>query len=126
MKDWEIAEASEADMKPIAQIAAELGLQGEELINMGKYLAKVDYQKVLQRLDNNGQGKYIDVTAITPTPLGEGKTTTCMGLVQGLGIEKVHGAAVVGHDQGRSLGGDLLHALVLQAAQPFQQAQDRP
>ncbi|MBN2377959.1 MAG: formate--tetrahydrofolate ligase [Sedimentisphaerales bacterium] len=94
MKDWEIAEAAEADMKPISQIAEELGLQGEELINMGKYLAKVDYQKVLQRFGSNSQGKYIDVTAITPTPLGEGKTTTSMGLVQGLGRigKKVIGA----------------------------------
>ena len=50
MKDWELAEAAEADMKPITQIAEELGLQGEELITMGKYLAKVDYQKVLQFL----------------------------------------------------------------------------
>jgi formyltetrahydrofolate synthetase len=85
MKDWEIAEAAEATMKPIEQIAEELGLAGEELIPMGKFLGRVDYQKVLARLQKNPQGKYIDVTAITPTPLGEGKTTTSMGLVEGLG-----------------------------------------
>ena len=85
MKDWEIAEAAEATMKPVEQIAEELGLKGEELIPMGKFLGRVDYQKVLARLQNNPQGKYIDVTAITPTPLGEGKTTTSMGLVEGLG-----------------------------------------
>jgi formyltetrahydrofolate synthetase len=85
MKDWEIAEAAEATMKPVEQIAEELGLSGEELIPMGKFLGRVDYQKVLARLDKSPQGKYIDVTAITPTPLGEGKTTTSMGLVEGLG-----------------------------------------
>jgi len=85
MKDWQIAEAAEANMKPIEQIAEELGLAGEELIPMGKFLGRVDYQKVLARLKKNPQGKYIDVTAITPTPLGEGKTTTAMGLVEGLG-----------------------------------------
>ena len=85
MKDWEIAEAAEATMKPIEQIAEELHLEGEELIPMGKFLGRVDYQKVLARLQKNPQGKYIDVTAITPTPLGEGKTTTSMGLVEGLG-----------------------------------------
>ena len=85
MKDWEIAEDAEATMKPIEQIAEELHLEGEELIPMGKFLGRVDYQKVLARLQKNPQGKYIDVTAITPTPLGEGKTTTSMGLVEGLG-----------------------------------------
>ena len=85
MKDWQIAEAAEANMKPMVQLADELGLKGSELISMGKFLGRVDYQKVLSRLEKRGQGKYIDVTAITPTPLGEGKTTTTMGLVQGLG-----------------------------------------
>jgi len=52
---------------------------------MGRQLARVDYIKVLDRLKDLPQGKYIDVTAITPTPLGEGKTTTAIGLIQGLG-----------------------------------------
>ena len=53
---------------------------------MGRNLAKVDYQKVLGPAAAMGPtGKYIDVTAITPTPLGEGKTTTTIGLVEGLG-----------------------------------------
>jgi len=85
MQDWEIAAAAEERMKPIGRVAAELGLQDEELIPYGAKLAKVDYQKVLARLDGAATGKYIDVTAITPTPLGEGKTTTTLGLIQGLG-----------------------------------------
>ena len=85
MKDWQIAEAAEATMKPISKIAAEMGLKDEELIPYGKYLAKVDYLKALDRVRGNGSAKYVDVTAITPTPLGEGKTTTTIGLVEGLG-----------------------------------------
>ncbi|MBT3293872.1 MAG: formate--tetrahydrofolate ligase [Verrucomicrobia bacterium] len=85
MKDWQIAEAAEENMKPLEQVADEMGLQREELIPMGRQLGKVDFIKVLDRLGDKRRAKYIDVTAITPTPLGEGKTTTCMGLVQGLG-----------------------------------------
>ena len=87
MADWQIAALAEKElMKPIQQVSDELGLVGEELIPMGKYVAKVDYMKVLERLGDRPNGKYINVTAITPTPLGEGKTTTSMGLVQGLGL----------------------------------------
>ena len=85
MPDWEIAEAAEGRMKPIQQLAAELGLRSEELIPYGNKLAKVDYQKVLARRQDASTAKYIDVTAITPTPFGEGKTTTTIGLVEGLG-----------------------------------------
>lgn len=85
MKDWEIAEAAESFMKPIAQVARELGLKDDELLPMGKSVGKVEYMSVLERCKHVPQGKYIDVTAITPTPLGEGKSTTTMGLVQGLG-----------------------------------------
>jgi len=85
MKDWEVAEAAEANMKPVSQLAEELGLQGDELIPMGHTLAKVDYLKALARLKDAPEANYIDVTAITPTPLGEGKTTTSIGLIQGLG-----------------------------------------
>jgi len=85
MQDWEIAEAGEARLKPIGQLAHELGLRDEELIPYGVKLAKVDYAKVLSRRAHCPRGKYIDVTAITPTPLGEGKTTTTLGLIQGLG-----------------------------------------
>ncbi|MFA5863818.1 MAG: formate--tetrahydrofolate ligase [Phycisphaerae bacterium] len=94
MKDWQIAQAAEETMKPIAQIAEEMGLKKDELIPMGKQLAKIDYMKMLARMPNAPTGKYIDVTAITPTPLGEGKTTTTIGLVEGLGKlgKKVIGA----------------------------------
>ncbi|MBN2137165.1 MAG: formate--tetrahydrofolate ligase [Sedimentisphaerales bacterium] len=85
MKDWQVAEAAEENIKPVAQLADEMGLQGDELIPMGHMLAKVDYLKALARLKNAPQANYIDVTAITPTPLGEGKTTTAIGLIQGLG-----------------------------------------
>jgi formate--tetrahydrofolate ligase len=85
MKDWQIAEAAEEGMRPISQLASELGLKDDELIPMGRTLAKVDYQKACARLADAPKAKYIDVTAITPTPLGEGKTTTAVGLIEGLG-----------------------------------------
>jgi formate--tetrahydrofolate ligase len=85
MKDWQIAEAAERNMKPVSKLAAEMGLQESELIPMGRQLAKVDYQMAYSRLKKGPQAKYIDVTAITPTPLGEGKSTTAIGLIQGLG-----------------------------------------
>ncbi len=85
MKDWQIAEAAEETMKPVRQLADELGLKEDELLPMGRVLGKVDYMKVLKRLKDVPSAKYIDVTAITPTPLGEGKTTTGIGLIEGLG-----------------------------------------
>jgi formyltetrahydrofolate synthetase len=84
-QDWEIAEDSETRMRPIAEIAEKMGLTKEELLPYGHYIAKVDFKKVLKRLDTRPDGKYIDVTAITPTPLGEGKSTSTIGLTQGLG-----------------------------------------
>jgi formate--tetrahydrofolate ligase len=94
MKDWEIAEAAEKDMKTVYQQAEELGLEKMELLPYGHYVAKLDYMSILNRLKNRKDGKYIEVTAITPTPLGEGKTTTSMGLIEGLGKlgKKVMGA----------------------------------
>ena len=83
--DWEIAEAAEVNMKKVYQLAEELKLEEEELLPHGHYVAKVDYKKVLDRLKDKPDGKYVDVTAITPTPLGEGKSTSTMGLTQGLG-----------------------------------------
>jgi len=85
MKDWQIAEAAEEQMKPVRQLADEMGLKEDELLPMGFQLGKVDYMKVLDRLKGAPQAKYINVTAITPTPLGEGKTTTAIGLIEGLG-----------------------------------------
>jgi methylenetetrahydrofolate dehydrogenase (NADP+)/methenyltetrahydrofolate cyclohydrolase/formyltetrahydrofolate synthetase len=80
--DIEIAQ--EATLKPISLIAEEVGLRPEELEMHGEYKAKVRLS-VLKRLKDVPDGKYIDVTAITPTPLGEGKSTTMMGLSQALG-----------------------------------------
>ncbi|MCW3489159.1 formate--tetrahydrofolate ligase [Dethiobacter alkaliphilus] len=83
--DWEIAEEAESRMKTVYQLRDELGLEEKELLPYGHYVAKVDFAKVLDRLKDRPDGKYIDVTAITPTPLGEGKSTSTMGLTQGLG-----------------------------------------
>jgi formate--tetrahydrofolate ligase len=85
LQDWQIAEAMEPCMKTVYQQAEELGLKKEELLPHGHYVAKVDFRQVLARLKDKPQGKYIDVTAITPTPLGEGKSTSTMGLTQGMG-----------------------------------------
>ncbi len=85
MKDWQIAEAAEETMKPVRRLADEMGLKDDELLPYGHKLGKVDYMKVLARLKDAPTGKYIDVTAITPTPLGEGKSTTAIGLIEGLG-----------------------------------------
>lgn len=94
MKDWEIADAASADMKTVYQLAEEMELDKMELLPYGHYIGKLDYMSILKRLEKKKNGKYIEVTAITPTPLGEGKTTTTMGLVQGLGSlgKKVIGA----------------------------------
>jgi len=85
MKDWQIAEAAEATMKPVKKLAAELGIADSELLPYGHHVAKLDYMAILERLKSRPDGKYVEVTAITPTPLGEGKTTTSMGLIQGVG-----------------------------------------
>lgn len=94
MADWQIAEEAEKHMRPVTELAEEWGVLKEELLPYGHYLGKVDFINLLKRLENRPNGKYIDVTAITPTPLGEGKSTTTMGLVQGLGKRgvKVSGA----------------------------------
>jgi formyltetrahydrofolate synthetase len=80
--DIEIAQ--EATLKPITQVAEEAGILPEELELHGNYMAKVRLE-ILERLKDRPNGIYVDVTAITPTPLGEGKTTTTVGLSQALG-----------------------------------------
>ena len=82
--DIEIAQA--ADIRPIIEIAEKLGLTEDDLDFYGKYKAKI-HLDVLKNFADRPQGKYIDVTAITPTPLGEGKSTTMVGLTQALGSE---------------------------------------
>jgi len=79
--DIEIAQA--AKLRPITEIAKEIGINEDELELYGKYKAKIDLS-ILKRLESKPNGKYIDVTAITPTPLGEGKTVTTIGLSLGL------------------------------------------
>ena len=85
LKDWQIAEAAEAEMRPIAEVAADLGAAPAEIIPYGHAYAKLDAAAILARTGGRQRAKYIDVTAITPTPLGEGKTTTTVGLLEGLG-----------------------------------------
>ncbi|MHC6529192.1 formate--tetrahydrofolate ligase [Vibrio proteolyticus] len=72
-----------AELQPIDTVAAKAGLTTDEYQSQGKYKAKVSLVS-LTRLQNNSPGKLILVTAITPTPLGEGKTVTTIGLAQGL------------------------------------------
>jgi formate--tetrahydrofolate ligase len=83
--DWRIAEEAETRMKTVYQMADELGLDKEELLPYGHYVAKLDFNRTMTRLKDEPDAKYINVTAITPTPLGEGKSTSVMGLVQGMG-----------------------------------------
>ncbi len=81
LSDLEIAQR--AKLKPIVEIAREMGLPEEAMDLYGKYKAKIALE-VLEELKDRPNGKYIDVTAITPTPLGEGKTVTTVGLSQAL------------------------------------------
>lgn len=85
MKDWQLAEIAEKSLRTAKSLAEGLGLADDEWEPYGRFLAKIDASKVLRRLGGRKRAKYIDVTAITPTALGEGKTTTTLGLVEGLG-----------------------------------------
>jgi len=84
MKDWQIAEAAEENMPTPDEWRERLNLQKDEIIPYGR-LCRLDFLKVIERLKNKPDGKYVEVTAITPTPLGEGKTTTTMGILEGMG-----------------------------------------
>jgi formate--tetrahydrofolate ligase len=84
MKDWQIAEAAEENMPTYEDWQKRLDLQKDEIIPYGR-LCRLDFLKVIERLKNKPDGKYVEVTAITPTPLGEGKTTTTMGILEGMG-----------------------------------------
>ena len=93
MADWQISEAAEKNMPAPDEWRDKLGLEKDEILPMGR-LAKLDFLKIINRLQDKPDGKYIEVTAITPTPLGEGKSTTSCGLMEGLGKRgvKVGGA----------------------------------
>jgi len=84
LADWQIADIAEENMPTPEQWRDKLGLKKDEIIPMGK-LCRLDFMKIIERLKDKPDGKYIEVTAITPTPLGEGKTTTTMGLLEGFG-----------------------------------------
>ena len=83
-KDWQIAEEAERTLPPVDHFREKLGLLPEEIIPYGK-TPKLDFIKIMNRLKDKPDGKFIEVTAITPTPLGEGKSTTSLGLIEGLG-----------------------------------------
>ena len=84
MKDWQISEAAEKNMPSPEEWRERMGLEKDELMSYGR-LARLDFLKIMKRLQKKRDGKYIDITAITPTPLGEGKSTTTMGLLEGMG-----------------------------------------
>lgn len=84
LKDWEISELSEKGMPAPMDWIDRIDLKKDEIIPYGR-LCKIDFMKVIDRLNSRPDGKYIEVTAITPTPLGEGKSTTSIGLMEGLG-----------------------------------------
>jgi formyltetrahydrofolate synthetase len=88
--DWQIAEIAEAEMINFETMCDKLEIPKDERIPHGQKIGRVDYMKCLERLKNKPDGYYIDVTAITPTPLGEGKSTTSMGLIEGLGARKMN------------------------------------
>jgi formate--tetrahydrofolate ligase len=84
VKDWQIAEEAEKSMPSPEQWREKLGLEPDEMIPHGR-TPRLDFLKIINRLKDRPDGKFIEVTAITPTPLGEGKSTTSLGLIQGLG-----------------------------------------
>ncbi|MFA6408604.1 MAG: formate--tetrahydrofolate ligase [Gammaproteobacteria bacterium] len=98
--DWEIAAAAEKNMKSIFELAKEIGILPDELLPHGNYIAKVDCKKILNRLKDKPDAKYVDITAINPTPLGEGKSTTTIGLVQGLAKRKLKAIATIRQPSG--------------------------
>jgi len=84
MKDWQIAEAAEENLPTPEEFRQKLNLEKDEILPYGR-IGKLDFLKIIERLKDKPDGKYIEVTAITPTPLGEGKSTTTCGLIEGLG-----------------------------------------
>jgi len=83
-KDWQIAEDAEKRLPSVEYFRDKMGLLPDEIIPYGR-TPKLDFLKIMERLKDKPDGKYIEVTAITPTPLGEGKSTVSLGLIEGLG-----------------------------------------
>lgn len=104
--DWELAQQAEERMRPITDVARDMGLEAQELLPYGHYMGKIDASAVLARLNGTSgatstrKGKYVNVTAITPTPLGEGKSTTTIGLVQGLALRGQRVSAAIRQPSG--------------------------
>jgi len=84
MKDWQIAEAAGENMPTPDEFRERLNLEKDEILPFGR-ICRLDFLKIIERLKDKPDGKYIEVTAITPTPLGEGKSTTTCGLMEGMG-----------------------------------------
>ena len=84
MEDWQIAEAAGKNMPTSDEWRERLNLRKDEILPYGG-ISRLDFLKIIERLKDKPNGKYIEVTAITPTPLGEGKTTTTMGILEGMG-----------------------------------------
>jgi formate--tetrahydrofolate ligase len=99
LTDLEIARSIE--LQPIQSVAERLGVLDEELDPYGKYIAKIDAPAILDRLANRPDGRYVDVTGITPTPLGEGKSLTTVGL--SIALNRI-GKSTIGTIRQPSLG----------------------
>jgi len=99
MPDWQISEAAEKNMPTPDEWREKLALQKDEVIPQGR-LCKLDFMKIIERLKKKPDGKYLEVTAITPTPLGEGKSTTSCGLMEGLGKRGVNVGGVLRQPSG--------------------------
>ena len=99
MADWQISEAAEENMPYPEEWREKLALEKDEILPMGR-LCKLDFLKIIDRLKDKPDGKYIEVTAITPTPLGEGKSTTSCGLMEGMGKRGVNVGGVLRQPSG--------------------------
>ena len=102
MKDWQISEAAEENMPTPDEWRERLNLQKDEIIPFGR-LCRLDFMKIIERLKDKPDGKYVEVTAITPTPLGEGKSTTAMGLLEGLGKRGNSAGGCIRHNVHRTI-----------------------
>ena len=99
MADWQISEAAEENMPTPEEWREKLGLEKDEIIPQGR-LCRLDFMKIIERMKDKPDGKYIEVTAITPTPLGEGKSTTSCGLMEGMGKRGVNVGGVLRQPSG--------------------------
>ena len=99
MADWQISEAAEENMPTPEEWREKLNLEKDEIIPQGR-LCRLDFMKIIERLKDKPDGKYIEVTAITPTPLGEGKSTTSCGLMEGMGKRGVNVGGVLRQPSG--------------------------